>query len=65
MLQWDFQTYEQTVPERIAVQEVDVVLLDQRELPTVLEDIIVFKTGFRAEEELSFYGSELRPETKA
>ncbi len=47
------------------MQEVDVVLLDQRKLPTVLKDIAVFKAGFHTEEELLLGGSELRPQTEA
>ena len=47
------------------MQEVDVVLLDQRKLPAVLKDIAVFKPGFQPEEELLLGRSELRSETEA
>lgn len=47
------------------MQEIDVVLLDQRKLPAVLKDIAVFKTGFHTEEELLLGGTELRTETDA
>ena len=47
------------------MQEVDVVLLEQRKLPAVLKDIAVFKAGFHTEEELLLGGTELRTETEA
>lgn len=47
------------------MQEVDVVLLDQRKLPAVLKYIAVFKAGFHTEEELLLGGTELRTETEA
>ncbi|EJW99763.1 hypothetical protein EVA_12132 [gut metagenome] len=42
------------------MQEVYVVLLDQRELPTVLKNVTVFKTGFQSDEELLLCCSKLR-----
>ena len=47
------------------MQEVDVVLLEQRKLPAVLKDIAVFKAGFHTEEELLLGGTELGTETEA
>lgn len=47
------------------MQEVYVVLLDQRELPAVLKDIAIFKAGFHTEEELLLSGSELRTQSEA
>lgn len=47
------------------MDEIDIVLLDQRELPAVLKDVIVFKASFDVEKELSLSGAELRAETEA
>ncbi len=47
------------------MNEIDIILLYQRELPAVLKYIIIFKSGFKSYKELTFHSPEPRAETEA
>ena len=55
---------QQPVAERVAVQEVHVVLLYQGELPAVTEYIAVFKPSLQSDEEPFLHRAELRAEAE-
>ena len=46
------------------MNEIDIVLLDQRELPTILKDIVVLESSLDTKEKLALSGAELRTETE-
>ena len=62
-LEWNLHTYQQSVSEGVAMNEVHVVLLDKGELPAVLKSIAVFKACLHSEKELPLYSPELWTET--
>ena len=63
-LKRNFHSKQQPVAERVAMQEVHIVLLYQGELPAVLEHIAVFKSSLQPDEEPFLHRAELRPEAE-
>ena len=52
----------EAVAERVAMQEIHIILLYDRELAPVLKHIVVFKASLDTDEKLSLHSSELRAE---
>lgn len=63
-LKRNFHSKQQPVAERVAMQEVHIVLLYQGELPAVLEHIAVFKSSLQPDEEPFLHRAELRAEAE-
>lgn len=60
-----FHAYQQSISERVTMNEIHIVLLDKGKFPAVLKHIVVFKTTFYPKKELTLCRPELGTKTEA